>query len=339
MKNNKFLLAILVVLIAAALFFMFNQKVGTLGDREGVKSDFAFEDTTQIDKIFIADSEGRNVTLGKKEDGVWLVEGKHKARPGSISVLLKTFNRIAVKSPLSKAAHNNVVTELATKGIKVEIYEGKEKPSKIYYVGDPTNDHLGTYMLLETDGVKSTEPFVMHIPGFFGFLTTRFFADKDEWRDALVFGVGPEEIKKVELNYFETPEESFVIEKNMDEIRLYSSEKTIENFDSQKLNDYLNSFKKIYYENTLSNVPQEQQDSVAASAPFFSIKVTDIYGVENEMVAYHMPNFKQLLDNEGNPYPYNLDRMYGRFNNDLLVFIQFGTFDQLTLPLSHFLKP
>ena len=106
MKNNKVLIAILVVLIAIAGYYFVNKKSGTIQHKEGIKSDFAIEDTASIDKIFISNSGGESVTLirGEKE---WLVEGKHKARPESIEVLMNTFSKIAIKSPVSKAAFPN----------------------------------------------------------------------------------------------------------------------------------------------------------------------------------------------------------------------------------------
>ena len=101
--------------------------------------------------------------------------------------------------------------DIATKATKVEIYQGDDKPSKVYYVGNATNDHQGTYMVLEIDGVKSTVPFVMFIPGNYGYLTSRFFTEAQQWRDAIVFKYAPEAIKSIEINYLETPEQSFVI--------------------------------------------------------------------------------------------------------------------------------
>ena len=130
--------------------------LGTIDEIEGAKSDFAIKDSKSIDKIFIVASTGKSVTLSK-QDTNWLVNGKYNARPDNIRLLLKTFRRIDVRSPVPKAAVNNIITEIATGATKVEIYQGNDKPSKIYYVGNPTNDNQGTYMILETDGVKSTD--------------------------------------------------------------------------------------------------------------------------------------------------------------------------------------
>jgi hypothetical protein len=342
MKNNKTLLIILVILIAVAAYFFTTKNASTLKSRDGALSDFTIEDTTTIDKIFIANYSGENVTLTKGDGNDWIVDGKHKARPESISVLMKTFGRIAVKSPVSSAAFDNVVTSIATRSIKVEIYQGSDKPSKTYYVGEATQNNQGTYMLLEKDGVKSTEPFIMHIPGFYGYLTTRFYSNPIEWRDAAVFKYTVNEIKKVEVNYFDQPEESFTIQQNGTAIGVYDNQTAslMNSFDTTKVKTYLSFFNKAYYENSVVGIKQAKHDSIIATQPYFEIKVTDIFGKENKIIGYRKPykGDKSVVDPDGNPYQFDLDRMYGYYNDDLLVFIQYRTFDKYLLPRSFFLK-
>jgi hypothetical protein len=212
MKNNKVLIVLLIVLIGVATVIYFNNKTETISDIEGAKSNYAIEDTASISKVFIADAQGGTVTL-TKEKNTWMVDGKYVARPDNIRLLMKTFGRIAVKSPVPRSAYNTTIKSIATGATKVEIYQGETKPSKIYYVGGATLDHQGTYMLLETEGVKSTVPFIMHIPGFYGYLTTRFFTEPAQWRDAVVFKYASSQISSIAVNYYETPKQSFKIEK------------------------------------------------------------------------------------------------------------------------------
>lgn len=339
MKNNKFLLAILVVLVAVASYYFLNDKSGTLGFKSGVNSDFAFEDTTQIDKIFISNPKGENVTLIKGEK-YWTVNGKHKARPESISVLMNTFNRIAVKSPVSKNALPNVIKSMATRAIKVEVYEGSDDPSKIYYVGEPTQNHQGTYMLLETDGEKSTEPFVMYIPGFYGYLTTRFYSNPEQWRDAAIFKYTPMEIQNIVVDYPLDLERSFTISKKEDIVSLFDnvSNQKIENANQELLNEYLNFYGRVYYEEVATEMAESKKDSIINAQPYFSIKVTDVFGNENKIKGYRIPNNDSIPYADGNIYPYDLDRMYGYYNDELVVFIQYRTFDALLLPKQYFLN-
>lgn len=339
MKNNKILLIILVVLASVAIYIFTTETSGTLGSNKEEKSNFAIKDTASIDKIFIADAKGQSVTL-TKSDKIWVVNNKYEARPDNIRLLMKTFARIDVRSPVPKTAFNNVVKMIATSGTKVEIYQGEDKPSKTYYIGGATLDHQGTYMLLETEGVKSSVPFIMYIPGNYAYLTTRFFTEAEQWRDAVVFRYLPEDIKSIELNYFETPEESFIIN-NKDSVYTMSaigSNEAIPNMNSEMLKQYVGLYQKIYYEMIDVESSKEKIDSIIASPPYLSIKVKGINDRSDKIIAYHMPNYRKIINPvTGEEFPYDVDRMYAYLNGELFIYIQFATFDNITLPKSYFL--
>lgn len=342
MKNNKVIIALAVILIAIATFIYIsknNVKQGTMDDMEGAKSDFAIKDTSSITKIFIVDAQGVSVTLTKAKDN-WVVNDKYIARPDNIRLLMKTFSRIDVRYPVPKAAFNNVVRDIATKATKVEIYQGEDKPSKVYYIGKATNDNQGTYMVLETEGVKSTVPFVMFIPGNYGYLTSRFFTEAQQWRDAVVFKYAPEAIKSIEMTFLETPEESFII-KNMEgqfSLADIGSDKPLK-VNPEKLNEYISRYGKIYYEMVDIESKQERIDSIIASPPYITIEVKDFIGGGNKIVLYHMPNFRETEHSAtGEIFEYDVDRMYGYLNNDVFTYVQFATFDKITYPKSYFTK-
>jgi len=142
------------------------------------------------------------------------------------------------------------------------------------------------------------------------------------------------------VNYFEKPEESFTIQKNGMLISLYSNleSQIVKNADSTALNNYLTFFEKAYYEDVVLDMKESKKDSILNSQPFFSLQVTDIFGKQNKIVGYYMPNYKKLEDVDGNFYPHDLDRMYGLYNDELFIFIQYRTFDKFLLPKDYFLK-
>lgn len=339
MKKNNLLLLLVTILLAVAAYFYFNKSKGTIADREGALSDFAIKDTASIDKIFIADADGQTVELTKSEKG-WLVNNEYVARPDNIAILLKTFYRINVQMPVSNASFNTVVKNIATNSVKVEIYQGESKPSKTYYLGGPTNDHLGTYMLLQEDGVKSTMPFIMGMSGFNGYLTARFFTNPQQWRDAVVFKYQQADIKNIKVEYFETPEQSFEIKQTVGQLELFdlNGSKAINNVNEAALKDYVERYQKIYYEMIDEDATKEHKDSVISSTPYFSIAVTNVNDEVNKIVVYHMPNFRTLLDDKGELRLYDVDRMYGYLNDDLFLFVQFVTFDKLSFPKTYFTK-
>jgi len=340
MKNNKILIAVVFILIAVAVI-IYNKsnsvKQGTIDNMEGAKSDFAIKDTASITKIFITDAKGKQVTLTRGDDE-WIVDGKYVARPDNMRLLMKTFSRIDVRSPVPKASFNTVIKQIATSATKVEIYQGENEPNKVYYIGGATQDHQGTYMVLETEGVKSSVPFIMYIPGNYGYLTTRFFTEPAQWRDAVVFRYLPAEIKSIEVNHFEDEEASFIINKNNGKFELSAiGSSEILKVDTAILNEYVNRYQKIYYEMIDIESSQEKIDSTIASPPFMSIEVKDAKGASNKIILYHMPNFRQIINSQTEEeFEYDVDRMYGYLNNELFTYVQFATFDNITITKKDF---
>ena len=115
-------------------------------------SDFAVKDTLNIKKFTISDTEDNTITLSRDyEDNVWRIEGSnYKANSNSIKLIMETFYRILVKQDVPKNGVEHVLSSLAVRHNKVEIFmNGEIEPSKTWYIGSATKDHLGTYMLLQ----------------------------------------------------------------------------------------------------------------------------------------------------------------------------------------------
>ena len=154
MKKFKYLF--LLGLVSLAAYFFFKPSSSTLKKE---RSDFAVKDTASITKIFMADQQGRSVLLERINVDNWKLNNEFKARPDAVNILLETIKRVTVKSPVNRAAFENVVKQIAGAGTKVEIYQGKDTPSKTYYVGHSNQEHTGTFMLME----NSTVPFLTHM--------------------------------------------------------------------------------------------------------------------------------------------------------------------------------
>jgi len=151
MKRNTILLT-LVVIALGVLAVVLVSKNGS-GTLKPELKDFAVQDTASIDKIFMVKKSNDQVML-TKEDGSWIVNDTYPVREEAISLLLKTIQRVRVKAPVSKSAQDYVLKMMATRNTKVEIYS-KEKLIKTYYVGGPTQDQVGTFMMLEGSSVPS----------------------------------------------------------------------------------------------------------------------------------------------------------------------------------------
>lgn len=329
MKKNKGILVIAFVLIALCGYFIFTTRTGTI--KKELK-DFAVADTASIDKLFLADRKGNKVTLIKKSPGEWIVNNKFKARNDVLNTLLYTIKSIELRSPVGKAAFDVVVKELAATGVKIEIYSG-DKVLKTYYVGGPTQDLYGTFMFMEGSSV----PFVMQIPGFDGYLSTRYVTLEEDWRDHNLIGFNEATLQELRIHDNEDPKNSFRLVKSGDEFSFFTPDnnsRPVPLLESQR-NAYLQLYNRnINYEFVEKNLDKTHKDSVLQSVPF---KILSITGTDNKTTTlsiYRMPVTERTqipLDPEtGKQIPYDRDRMYGVINNDTtLLIIQYFVFNKL----------
>lgn len=323
MKKSYLLLIVLAVI---TLILLLSEKNGNLKQE---LRDFAVKDTSSISKIFLADKLGNEIILNRTSNG-WLVNDKFPLRKDAIKTLLGTVKNIEVNYPVSNAMHNNVVKNLATKSVKIEIFTTNENvPHKTYYIGSPAPNMIGSFMLLE----NSSKPFVMYIPGFNGFLAPRYNIDGtkislDLWRDRSFIKINPNEINYVEVINHDDNSKSYKITKENQGYTLYhnkSKKRVSKNF-SEK---YFNLFRKVNCEGFMNNY--SKKDSIITSNPFHTIKIKTKELDEIKFNTFHKsPKRAEYLDLDGKPLKYDQDRFYAYFKEDLLL-IQFYTFNQLLL--------
>ena len=351
MKKNRLILLITILLALTAFLFIYTETKSTLSKS---LSNFAIQDTSLVTKVFLTDKSNNKVTLVKKAIGDWSVNNKFTANNDLINIFLKTIARIEVKEPVAKAARNNVIKRLASDATKVEIYQTvyridlwgmklfpHEKLVKTYYVGYATQDNLGTYMLLE----DSDEPFIMQIPGFRGFLNTRYSTIENDWRDHSIYKLEIPNIKSVKLEFPATPDNSFLIEtagNNRFTLKALNFNENIADYDTLKLLNYLSAFRDIKFEFLISDKKTHNVDSIIATAPFHIITVTDMSGKKTILKTFHKEANKNEEDAElyGAPSIYDKDRLYAWFNEDKdFALVQFYVFDNILRPLPYFIKP
>ncbi len=347
MKKNKLSIIITAVLLIVAALLIITQTQTT--NKKDI-SDFAVSDTSNITKIFLADKQNREVLLEKQSNGLWRVNKEFLAIQTNVEVLLNTMLNLEVKNPVALAAHNSVVKRMAAISKKVEVYQNvyridflgiklfpHEKLTKTYYVGDATKDNLGTFMLME----NSSTPYVMHLPGFNGFLFGRYSAKIKDWRDHTIFNYGLTEIKSVKVEFVEQPQESFVCVNNNNRTfslrSLFSDSETVESYDTLKVLSFISSFRDIKYESLLNDVEKSIKDSVINSQAFHIITIIDTSGNVNKVKTFHLQAVEGETDIDGNQLKYDLDRFYALINDGKdFTLIQFYVFDKITRKLSYF---
>ncbi|MBK9637397.1 MAG: DUF4340 domain-containing protein [Bacteroidetes bacterium] len=336
MRKNKNVWIVFVLLAAVACglwYFESNKSI------KGELKDFAVADTSSIDKIFLADKEGRTVTLVREASNRWKVNGKFLAREDAIQNLLATIKNVEVRSPVGKNLYNNTMKLMASKSVKIEIYS-QDEIIKTYYVGHPTMDNLGTFMYLEGSSV----PFITFIPGFNGFLSTRYFASEPEWRDKSIFRFDPRRIVEVEVNDRARPIRAFSLTRLAD--TTYSVKKLIDGqsinpLDMNKVRKFLNAFSETYFERIDNDIKKAAKDSIFKVGPFGIVKVKMDNGGEKSLACFRKPvtpGSRLQIDHEGEDLPFDLDKFYAIMSDDTsLLVCQYFHFDRILKDPRNFL--
>lgn len=336
MKNNKLIFLLLIIGAGIAAWLMLRNESGSIDE---ALRDFAVKDTGAVTKIFMADKSGNQVLLERQNAEDWLLNGKLTARPDAIKTLLTTIYQLEVRSPIGKNAYNNVIKGIASKGIKVEIYTDKGL-LKTFYVGGPTQDQMGTFMYLE----NSTTPFVIHIPGFDGYLTPRFIVKPGDWTIKNVFRLKKGELKTLKVTDREKENGIFTIEADGSGNYTLFDEKgnALSNVSQDKIVSYLEFYQLLNYEMDERSLKPHQKDSLTAQVPFRRIEMTKADGTTKSIDIWRRPQTSTTVNktNEaGQPYPFDIDRMTARIDSDTnLVLVQYFSFEKLFRKTSDFMN-
>ncbi len=273
MKQYKHfvILLILVVLGSATAWYL------TVGEKkqssDSWERDFAVPDIERVHKIFIADRRGNTTVLERNRNG-WLYDGKYPANPHVMKELLHNIQYLDVYYIPAHAAVKTMVNDLATKGIKVELYDAKGKNIKTYYLGSPTADGVGTYAIME----GAEKPYVVYNPSIRGSIVGQFMLTGDDWRDKTVIRENPERINYVSIEYPRQQNQSFVLEKKQGgafSLRpFYDFTPRINKpLNRSIVEAYLQGFRQIGAEGYENKLPQEKRDSILQSLPFAVITI------------------------------------------------------------------
>lgn len=351
-RNIVIISAIVCVLVIVTLITYFQGR-----QTSTFKQDFHIEDISTVTKIFIADKNNHQVLLtknaGAPTDSSWTVDNKYLASTPLVDLLLETLNDMRIRQIVNKKAVPNVIKNLAASNIKVEVYQEKplinwfngkvrlfsrEKLTQTYYVGHETQDMLGSYMLREGD----KEPYIIHIPGFRGFLTPRFVADPLAWRSHRIVDLDVNEIKSISLEITDMPTESFAIHNigNDFQMELTHTHQILNGFDTAKVATFLSSFTNLNFDEYAQAVPKAELDTTFARTPKTILRITDTLNRTREVKTYLKYSNPDDIVNMPDTTMYqvfDLDRLYAVVDESDTVLIQYYVFDNILQPASYFI--
>jgi len=235
--------------------------------------DFAVEDTAAVNKIEIFDSYlNERFIVQRNQDNIWVDENGNCVKQEMVQTMLETFLKVTLKGYVPDGAIENMKKLMMARHKEVKIYKNG-KWYKTWFVGHSTTDHYGTHMLLETPKLKSDNPVIMGMKGFYGILEPRFTADAKQFQCSELFSFDREEILSVQVINNVNAAESFEIYQEPTGIKLFSNGQPVKNYDSDNLLFYLNGFKNIHFNRPNYAYNDSQIDSIKQLVPDYVLKI------------------------------------------------------------------
>ncbi|MEI7670232.1 MAG: hypothetical protein WCJ33_09130, partial [Pseudomonadota bacterium] len=223
-------------------YFVIKKQGGTLNSDE---KNFAVADTAAIGKIFIAHMAGKKITI-VRTGKIWMLNEKFPARKDAVDLILSTIKRFSVRYPVTDAARNTIIKDMASMNRKIEIYNQAGEKIQSFYIGGSPMDGKGNFMLIE----GSQNPYVVEVPGFIGSVETRFIVDETEFRSNNIISIPFPSLAEISVNYTAYPELSFVINvQRPDSFLIYNpaSKKSFaaKEIDKEKVFQYIDFLKQV----------------------------------------------------------------------------------------------
>lgn len=329
--KNKNILYIVVILFLGMCIYLLSKKDNSITRTD--RRDFSIADTSAVVKVTLSSKAPEIAVLNRQNENSWTVNGKYKARKSGIFYLLQTLQRMEIAHPVPLSMRDNVIGNLAVKGIKVEV-ELKNGKNKIFYVGGENKELTATFMMLKS----ALEPYAVHIPGFKGYLSGRFFTQEYLWRDKTVINYDNRNISSVKMQYYNVnqKDESFDITKTNMGYQLSDFEtKEMIQHNPKALETYIASFRKLYAESFVTGTLNT--DSLIKTQPLFKLTVTTIDNQSTTIKVFNKKAEKTIYV-DGDITMQDPERMFAFVNNEDWMVIQTNTFKKVMKELTELKK-
>lgn len=289
------------------------------------QKDFAISQTEELTKIIMSDKLGNKIEMERDVDQ-WTINRKYKVWDLQIKYTLKVMKDIRVKSSVSEEKMNYVIKNIATSGVKVELFN-KDGKVKSYYLGGNTPDHKGTYMIME----GSETAYILHIPDRNpGILNPKFgiegiSVNENVWRQPIVIDYSEKTIQQLYIQDLEQKDQSFRID--FENINLYDAEEQEITFEKGNLS---------YWNFAFNNLKCGVYKPKLKKSNFNLIK--KIYITSNNNTDSLFIYNKTELQSTKKEYNSSVEYKYASYNNSELVIIQNNIFNKVLITLEEFLN-
>ena len=303
-KKNIISIVIIAILVIIAGVLIGNNRY--LSSLRSEASDFTVYDTASITKLFFADKSGHQALLQRDGSG-WNVNNEFRANQGMVNEMLYTLNRMRIKMPVSVKKSDNIVTRMSSTNTKVEVYQMMprinlfnkiklfyhETRTKVFYIGDVTQDNQGTYVLKE----GGDKVYIVHLHGFRGFISSRFTANPIDWRSHTIFNTKLADIESLKLEITDEPDNGFIIKENgryQYTMNRLNGEPV--DFSDNKVLNLLSSFSDVRFEAFLDDIDPSRRDSIINSPFQQRLTLTTKDGKSRSVTTFRMRANADLYD-------------------------------------------
>ncbi len=324
-KQHLILIAILALVGGYYLYTSMSNANTTRFERR----DFAINEIEQVDKIVITSKAPSRVELNK-DGNKWTVNNEFIARPSSIKYLLKTLDKMEIKYPVQKNSIDQILTDMTATGIRVDVYKNGKK-DKTMYIGNNTPDEKGTFMLLE----GALSPYAIHIPGFEGYLRSRFIYDPMLWKTKELMNIEQKDIEWLTMEYPNQIDASFKLVQNGKSISLFDINENPQPIKSLVARNYLSAFKNIAHEGFITKSDPIQPEEIITLPKIFKLTIKEKGKDPYVLSSFEKTEYIKTEDGTGFYQKVDKNRLYGTDGKSFFL-IQYFVFNPMLKQLTDF---
>lgn len=332
MKRLIFLV-IALILIAVLGYVAYDLSTSSgKSDPKVASLDFEIKDTAAINRIIITEPNGLEMEL-IRSGNKWTDKSGGCIQQVPVANMLEAAFNVRFKGYVPDNSVKTVLSRLTTLSTKVQFFKNGEW-TKTWYIGSSTQDHYGTYMLLESEeNGKSDLPIIAEIKGMQGMIGPRFFADKGRWMCTEIFAYQTHEIASIDVRYTTETKDNFTVKRQGKNFNVTTNGKAFPSIDTSMVYRYLQNYKMIHFESPNYDLSEKQVDSVKRSKPFCVLTVKSAKGANSVLKLYRKKSAlgDTRVDDFGKEVDYDINHFWCVLPNNELVQCQYFVFNPLIM--------
>jgi Domain of unknown function (DUF4340) len=299
---KKSLLYILALMALAAItYFVLQHKEVPMAN-----ADFSIADTSDISKIFLADMPGNTITLKRDAKG-WSLNDSMRANDIRVWNVVDVMMNAKPVQPVPNSMTGMVVKGLSSGGVKVEIYNNKNRKIRSLIMGGTVQSGIGNYAKVE--GLE--DAYIYRIPNFDSDLLPNFDTDIEKWRTKRVITKNEADLKSVTLYYDLAKDSSFTILKENNAFKIKTSKQQFDG-DDKKCKIYFKLFKAINCVGFINDI--KDKDSIYKSGLQYGyVVLTDQNDQQDSLQLVHFQADQRVKSwKEINGKYFDMEYLYGK---------------------------